>query len=177
MKKQIILTGVSWSWKTTVMEKIFQQFKETTWKPIQFTTRKPRSDSELDQYVFLTREQFYTKLDNWDFMEWTEYNWNLYAVSRYFDTSVSNVFIVEPAWKAQLIKHFLTEGIPYASFYIHISADVAKERMMNRGDSVGNIEKRLKDFLYFSHNENDIILDWEMSIAHNVTRIWLQCKL
>jgi hypothetical protein len=30
-------------------------------------------------------------------MEWTEYNGNLYAVSKHFSTEVSNVYIVEPA--------------------------------------------------------------------------------
>ncbi len=177
MKKQIILTWVSGSGKTSISELLFKQFPETTGKPIQFTTRKPRTDEELDQYVFLTREQFYIKLDNGDFMEWTEYNGNLYAVSKHFSTEVSNVYIVEPAWKAQLIKHFLTEGIQFASYFISIPEDVAVERMMNRWDSVKTIEKRKKDFLYFSANSQDVVLDGELTLQHNVNRIALLCNL
>lgn len=175
--KQIILTGVSGSWKTSIAEQLFKQYPSSCGKPIQFTTRKPRSDEELDQYVFLTKEQFYTKLDNWDFMEWTEYNWNLYAVSRYFDHSVSNVYIVEPAWKAQLVKHFLQEGIAFASYYISIPEEVAIERMMNRGDSVKTIEARKRDFLYFDAMPQDVVLDWELTLQHNVNRIALLCNL
>jgi guanylate kinase len=66
-------------------------------KPLQFTTRKPRDDKELDDYVFLTKEQFIRKLDNGDFIEHIVYNGEYYAITKYFDTSKSNVFVADPA--------------------------------------------------------------------------------
>jgi guanylate kinase len=56
------------------MEKLLEEYPHSFGRPIQYTTRKPRNDKELDIYVFLTRTQFMDKLDNGDFAEFTEYN-------------------------------------------------------------------------------------------------------
>lgn len=56
------------------MESLISSYPELFKRPIQYTTRLPRDDSELDTYVFLTKPQFYTKLENGDFIEFTEYN-------------------------------------------------------------------------------------------------------
>jgi len=173
--KQIILTGVSGSGKTTLMEQLLKIFPNDTCMPIQFTTRKPRDDSELDSYVFLTKEQFYRKMENWDFMETTQYNWEMYGVSAFFNKEKSNVYIVEPAWRAQLQRHFLINNVPFATFFIGIDKETARERMINRGDTVSSIEKRLIDFSYFT--PEGVVLDGELTTRHNMERIALLCKL
>lgn len=159
---QIIFTGVSGSWKTTLMNKLVNERDAV--RPIQFTTRKPRNDNELDEYVFLTKEQFITKLENGDFIEYVYYNWEYYAITKYFDRNVSNIFIVEPTWKSQIIKYFKSKWIKYISFFIELSEENAKERMENRWDTVQKIESRLEDFKYFCPEANDIVLDWRISI-------------
>lgn len=168
MKPQILLTWVSGSWKTTIMENLIKEFPWKIWRPIQYTTRLPRDDKELDSYVFLTREQFYTKLENWDFIEFTEYNWNLYAISSYIDTSISNVFIVEPVGRASLKKHFHINWIPYRWYYLEVSEQEVKERMMGRWDTKKTIEKRLGDFKYFHPEVDDKVLDASIKPQRNV---------
>jgi len=165
---QVILTWVSWSWKTTIMESLLKDFPQKFARPIQFTTREPRSNEELDSYVFLTKSQFYTKLENGDFMEFTEYNWELYAISLHFNPSVSNIFIVEPVWRASLKKHFHQNGIPYRGFYLEIDEKEVVERLMNRWDSAKNIEKRLLDFKYFHPEVDDKVLDATIPTHRNV---------
>ena len=77
-------------------------------KPIQYTTRKRRFDTELDDYVFLTKETFMRKLINGDFVEFTEYNKELYAIGKYFDLDKSNIFIAEPVGREALQRYFKT---------------------------------------------------------------------
>lgn len=166
-KKQIILVWPSGSWKSSLMERLIENDGNTFCRPIQFTTRKPRSDSELDSYVFLTKEQFFKKLDNWDFLEFTQYNWEYYAISKYIDLNKVNIFIVEPVGRTSLEKYFKQNSIQFASFFVSITKEEAKNRMMDRWDSLKKIEERLSDFLYFRQLGSDIVLDWTNSLHHN----------
>lgn len=166
---QIILTWVSSSWKTTLMKELVKRWK--AFRPIQFTTRPPRDDSELDDYVFLTKSQFVKKLENWDFMEYIFYNGEYYAISKYFDETKSNIFIVEPAWKAQIIKHFKLNNVRHISLYLELEYEEARRRLMDRGESIATIESRLEDFKYFCPEANDIVLDWSNSIQRNLSLV------
>ena len=56
------------------METLLRDYPDYFSRPIQYTTRQPRDDKELDIYVFLTQDQFFIKLANGDFAEFTEYN-------------------------------------------------------------------------------------------------------
>ena len=166
---QIILTWVSWSGKTTLMNELTFNWCS---KPIQFTTRKPRSDKELDDYVFLNKKDFAKKLLNWDFVEYVWYNNNHYAITKHFDKTKSNVFIVDPVWRAQLIKHFKLNNIKYTAFFLEIPIDEARRRLEDRGEIISSIEKRLEDFKYFSPSgDGDKILDWRLPIKSNVEKV------
>lgn len=166
---QIILTWVSWSWKTSILEELIKN--PIFGKPIQYTTRKSRWEHELDSYVFLTKNQFHTKLENGDFIEFTEYNWELYAIGRYFNPNTSNIFIVEPVGRAAIKKYFKLNWIPFKSYYLETNKQVVQERMENRWDTVQTIEKRLEDFKYFSSDVGDKILDASLPISRNVDYI------
>lgn len=171
MKTQIIFTWVSWSWKTTLMEKLLEEYPSSFWRPIQYTTRKPRDDKELDIYVFLTRTQFMDKLANGDFAEFTEYNWNLYAISSIINTSISNIFIVEPVGRSSLKKYFDINEIPHKSYYLEISEEDTLKRLVGRWASVKEIESRLKDFKYFYPEVTDKVLDATLPIDRNISHI------
>lgn len=171
MKTQLILTWVSWSWKTAILDRLVNEYPSKFAKPVQFTTRKPRDDWELDNYVFLTKAQFFSKLDNWDFIWFTKYEDNYYGISTHFNTSISNIFIVEPVGRTTLKKYFHTNGIPYKWYYLDISeADVTK-RMISRWDTVNTIEKRLEDFKYFCPEVDDRVLDATLPISRNIEYI------
>lgn len=171
MKPQIILTWVSGSWKSSIMDDLIKDYPLNFAKPIQYTTRQPRDDKELDSYVFLTKEQFFKKMENGDFIEFTQYNWNLYAISSYINTDISNVFIVEPVGRAALKKFFHQNAVPYRWFYLEIEEIEAKNRMMNRWDTKQSIDARLEDFKYFHPEVDDKILDASIPIKRNVEYI------
>ena len=130
-------------------------------RPLQYTTRKPRSDAEKDEYVFLTYTQFMKKLINWDFIEYVEYNQELYAIGKYFDTTKTNVFIAEPVWREALKRYFKLNSIPFLPVYIKVDKDSINERLELRGSSVHEIDERMKDFKYFYPWKTDIVVDWD----------------
>lgn len=170
-KPQVILTWVSWSGKSSLMDSLLKLYPRLFSKPIQYTTRQPRSDDELDSYVFLTKQQFISKLENWDFIEYTIYNWNYYAISVFNNYSTSNIFIVEPVWRAALKKYFHQNWIPYRWFYLELDEQSARQRMINRWDSKKSIDERLKDFLYFHPEVDDKILDADVRLEKNVSLV------
>ena len=65
----ILITGVSASWKSTLQQRLVDSWEYK--KPINFTTRQPRSEAEKDDYVFIDKNIFLKKLANWDFFEHT----------------------------------------------------------------------------------------------------------
>lgn len=142
------------------MKNLLSTFPDKFWKPIQYTTRKPRNDRELDDYVFLTKEQFLRKLTNWDFIEFTEYNKELYAIGKYFDDTKANIFIVEPVWREAIKKYFKLNNIPYVSYYISIPKSEMLYRLWERRMSVNDTNSRLQDLKYFAPSDGDIQLDW-----------------
>lgn len=174
LRPQIILTWISWSGKTTLMKWLLAKFPTEFAKPIQYTTRKPRYENELDDYVFLTTPTFTRKLVNWDFIEFTEYNKELYAMWKYFDSSKSNIFIAEPVWREALQRYFKLNNIPFKTFYIKIPKEEMVKRLEGRRSSIMTIWERLEDLKYFYPLPHDNILDWtdrEECLVNEVRKI------
>lgn len=170
---QLIITWVSGSWKTTVMKSLVKEYPHIYAKPTQFTTRQPRFDWELDDYVFLNYSQFIKKLLNWDFVEYVEYNWNLYAVWAHFDTTKTNIFIAEPVGREALKKYFKLNSIPYVATYITIPEQDIKSRLEQRWMTIDWINSRMEDFKYFEPSTWDKIIqghhseDKVLNAVHN----------
>ena len=158
-RRVVIITWVSWSWKTTLQNELLNK----GWKrPINFTTRKPRSEKELDEYIFLDENQFLKKLKNWDFLEFTQYNWNFYWVSAYlpeWDIAI----VLDPVWRSMVSEYFSRKWIEYELYYLDINSDIQRERLEKRWDSVEDIKKRANDLKWFSPTNHCTILDWRTS--------------
>lgn len=174
LRPQIILTWISWSGKTTLMKWLLAKYPNDFAKPIQYTTRKPRYENELDDYVFLTTPTFTRKLVNWDFIEYTEYNKELYSIWKYFDATKSNIFIAEPVWREALQRHFKLNNIPFKTFYLKIPKEEMVRRLEGRRSSIMTIGERLEDLKYFYPLPHDNILDGtekEENLVNEVRRI------
>lgn len=172
-RRIVILTWVSWSGKTTIQE---QMLKNWWVRPINFTTRKPRSDNELDEYVFLKRKQFLTKYANWDFLEQTNYWWNFYGVSKYLPKDKNICIILDPVWRATVEEYFSRAWIEVETYYIRIPKEVQEERLYSRGDSDEEVERRKRDYKWFSPTSRCVILDWRKPIENLVEQIekWIE---
>lgn len=175
-RRIVILTGVSCSGKSSLSEKILE---DINWdSPINFTTRQPRNSWENKEYIFTSIDKFLDKVKNKELLEFTIYWDNLYWISNNFP-DCNLVLILDPIWKAQAIKYFSTNNINYESYYLNISKDLQIERLKKRWDSIEEIEKRTKDFDWFSPTKFDIILDWKTdtdTLADNILR-WLYTEI
>lgn len=128
-------------------------------QPTQFTTRPKRTDSELDDYVFLSKAQYFAKLANGDFANFQLYNSHFYAISKTFPYSPF-LIIVDNIGKAQLERELRKQGIEHHSIFFDISKEVMKNRLINfRKSHVAEIEKRLSDFDDIKSEGYDVVLD------------------
>ena len=156
-KKVLILSGVSASWKSSIAEVLKKEYGFS--QPIQFTTRKARTDTELDEYVFLTKNTYFTKLNNGDFANFQLYNGNFYAISKYFPEG-NSLIIVDTIGKLQLEKFLKENGVETKSIYVEIDKPTMVERLaLLRRSTVDEIRKREKDFLYFNPTGYDYVVD------------------
>lgn len=165
--KILTLTWVSWSWKTTLQDELI---KKHWWhKPINWTTRKPRSDTELDEYVFCTREQFIQKKENGDFIEDTYYNGNYYWMTWPLDKNKNYVIVLEPVWLAVYKKYFALNNLEFTSFFLDVDEDTQEYRLwVLRRENVNTIKERKKDFDFMYGFQYDYMLDWKLPIDTNI---------
>lgn len=157
------------------MKDLISMYPDKFDKPIQYTTRKPRWDNELDDYVFLTREQFHRKLINGDFIEFTLYNKELYAVWRYYNAEKANIFIAEPVGREALQKFFKLNSIPFVTFYMKVPKDEMLRRLEERRMSIRDIDSRMEDLKYFYPLPHDHLLDGtdrREAVAIEAKKIW-----
>lgn len=156
-KLMLIFTGPSGSWKTTFVERLKKEFWFT--QPLQFTTRQPRDDEELDCYVFLTKEQFFTKLENGDFIEHTLYNGNYYALWKHLSSDY-NIAILEPCWREQVKQFCALNDIRCVTVFLDIDEKTMLHRLgILRRESYKVIQKRLNDLKIMSPKGADIVID------------------
>lgn len=80
--KLIVLTGPSGVGKGTLLEQLLQACPDL-YLAVSATTRSPR-EGEVDgkHYYFLTKDQFQTRIDQNQLLEWAEYAGNFYGTLR-----------------------------------------------------------------------------------------------
>ena len=115
-------------------------------KPINFTTRQPRSNTELDEYVFLTKDQFHCKEDNGDFAETTRYNGNYYGVTKFIDKTKNNVVVQTPAGREIFLQFAAENGIKFRSVFLTLDEKTMDYRLgIKRRSSFTEIQERKRD--------------------------------
>ena len=134
----IILVGASASGKTVICNELINTFGMK--KFITTTTRKIRQNeiNNID-YNFISKEEFFEKIKNNEFIEYVEYNNNLYgSEKKHIDNN--KVIILEPNG----LKHFINmNDKTIVSFYINCDEKIREKRMHERGDNDGDIQKRI----------------------------------
>lgn len=172
----IVLSGVSSSGKNTIMEELMRRRKNL--KILEFssgTTRAKReSDCKYNTYVFLSKEEFQKKIDAGEFYEYELVHDNYYGMfrSRLADVVADKDFdyMRDIDVKGNVsLKKFFDGKCPMLSIFIDAPNDVLKERLLKRGDSLEDIEKRLSrsDFeRSFKHNYDLVIenIDLEKTV-------------
>jgi guanylate kinase len=79
-----IVSAPSGSGKTTLLQHLLRTFKDLNFS-VSHTTRQPRQgEREGVEYFFTERAAFLTMVDRGDFLEWAEFNGQLYGTTRAF---------------------------------------------------------------------------------------------
>jgi len=171
--KLLLITWVSASGKTTLQNELL----ERGWKrPINFTTRKPRSEREKDEYVFIDVKTFMKKFANGDFLEHTCFDGNYYWVSRYLPQG--NVCIVlDPIGRAQVMEKMARAWLEVTTLYINIPTEVQRQRLEERGCSVNELRARQKDYAWFDKTKFCMDADWEEDVQLAADKIEYQLNI
>lgn len=158
-----LILGASASGKTTIGNKIRTELNIV--ELISHTTRSPRQGEENGvSYHFVTKSEFTTI----EMVESDEYLGDYYGISlkeiQKVNQNLSNgnhVFAILNLNGVRKIKEIFGEKARI--IYIEVDPNILKDRMIKRGDSIEQIEKRLKKILEdnecFNHEYADIIIN------------------
>lgn len=150
----IVLIGKTCSGKTTIANELM---KSGFYKVITTTSRGIRESETQDiDYHFVSNDKFIEKIRNNEFVEWKSYNtvndvW--YYGTTYDELQQSDdksVLIITPRG----LKELLDKGYNITSIYIYANNNTIKKRLIDRGDSKDEAERRLlSDNEEFKHAE------------------------
>jgi len=133
----ILIVGESASGKSTIEKQLVKIGYD---KIISYTTR-PMRDGEIDgvDYYFISENTFLDGLDQNLFAEYTMYNGWYYGIAKE-DCLDESVCVVEPHGFRQLLK---IKDLHIKSFYIQVPERVRLKRMVDRGDNLMEVFRRI----------------------------------
>lgn len=134
----IIMVGASASGKTEIAKLLISNYHFT--KMITYTTREKRTNeiNHVD-YHFISLTEFESKKEKGEFLETSSYNNNLYGTA-FKDAEDDRVLIVEPEGANHIFDRNLSST---AFFYLEASDEIRRNRMLQRGDDIIDIENRI----------------------------------
>jgi guanylate kinase len=147
--KAIIFSAPSGAGKTTMVKGLMTPSKLSLGFSISATTRPPRGDEKNGEaYYYLTQQEFDSKVNNGDFIEWEEvypglcYGTLRSEVERMWSEGITPVFDVDVVGGLALKKVFGTSAM--SVFVMPPSMEVLEQRLRGRGtESEKNVVRRL----------------------------------
>jgi guanylate kinase len=143
----VVISAPSGAGKTTVIKELVRILPGST-RLVSTTTRPPREgENNAVDYFFIPREQFITKIQNGEFVEYNYYNGNYYGTEKYeLDRALKmSRYVLTPMdvnGKAHLD---LIDFFHTSFFLLPDTREVLRERLIKRGDmSAEDMEERLK---------------------------------
>lgn len=136
----IVLSGPSASGKTEVAKLLMKNYNI---KRVITTTTRPMRKGEVDgiDYYFVSKDRFQEMIKENLFVEYTNYNGNLYG-SLKSEVADNKVIAIEPnGMRAYIALH----DPHIVVFYLDVCEKVRRERMLQRGDNPECVEQRLKE--------------------------------
>ena len=185
MNKLFCIIGEMGAGKDTIVSNVLDKLK-TLNIPIELlksNTTRPMRVGELQgrEYNFTSNKEFYSAYDEDDLLEYASYNthfgvWHYYTLlSDLKLNTTSQLKIINPLGLSQI-----TCTVPnnqLVVIYITCDKEIRKQRSINRGDDLIEIEDRLKrdekDFKYLKYNYK-LINDGTKSIeelSNNIIKI------
>ena len=143
----VILSGVSGAGKDTIKKELLKRMSDITTLP-SYTSRNMREgEAEGVQYHFISKEQFEDKIRQGDFYEYDLHHGNYYGMSRELLNEKLNqgkviVKDIEVNGTESLIK-VLGNDTRIVTIFLKVEKEELKRRLIERGDSIPDIEVRL----------------------------------
>ncbi len=172
-----VVSGPAGSGKTTLVDNLIRlDASDRIRRAITATTRPPRpGEKNGEDYYFLSREEFREMIDRGEFLEYTEFNQNLYGTPRrLLEENVAKggvVLLVIEVDGAESIKFFFPDAI--FVFIIPPTPAELRRRLLGRGtESQEDVERRLNiakcemqrigeyDFLIINDDPHTATLDF-----------------
>ena len=145
-----IISGPSGSGKDTVLSKLFEALKEIKFS-ISSTTRAIRGNEvEGGKYNYISKEKFFSMIDNDELLEYNEFVGNFYGTPKApIEEAVKkgiDILVEVDVNGAAQIREKKPQAI--SIFIMPPSLEVLKNRLSNRGTETPElVEKRLKSAL------------------------------
>ena len=136
MKNIYLIVGPSGSGKTTIANELRDVYGFKTVES--YTTRPPRYKGELG-HIFVTDEEF-DKLG--EMVAYTEYNGYRYGVTAEI-IDANDIYVIDPPGVEHMRKHY-HGGKGIIAIGLEVSETIRALRMMNRGDKIEDILKRIE---------------------------------
>lgn len=146
--KALIISAPSGAGKTTLVKRLLQQ-KLPLGFSVSATSRKMRpGEREGMDYYFLSPENFRTRIQNGEFLEWEEVYENQFygtlksEIHRLWNLNLHVIFDVDVKGGINIKKHFGSEGL--LVFIMPPSLEVLKARLESRGtETQESLQKRI----------------------------------
>lgn len=177
MKNIFVILGPSASGKDTLFNNLV---KNNKWKKLVLHSSRPIRKGEVngDTYHFVDKSYF---KDNKDFIQVLEFNDWCYGLHKSELDKIDNVGIVILSIEAtkQLIDYVssIKENYFIYPIFLKVDDDVRLKRLLGRGDSVGEIYRRIEadriDFKDIDVELNPFIIDASKSIS-KVTKVAIE---
>ena len=172
-QKIIIITAPSGAGKTSITQFLLSKYPLLSFS-ISAATRKPRAgEISGQQYYFMSEEQFKTKIDANEFVEWEMvYEGNYYGtlkteLQRIWDMDKTPVLDIDVKGAIHIQQEF---GKNCLSIFIEPpSVDELKKRLESRGsETAESLATRINKASYeisFSHQFQETIVNHDLAIA------------
>lgn len=149
----LALIGKSGAGKTTIEDTLIREYGFQ--RAISHTSREKRvNDVEGVNYYFVTKEEMEKLWANGELVERIDYMGNIYGFVE-SECKPDRVVAVVPDGLRQLNER---NDLDIFSVYLDVSRDNRKARMLGRGDSLENVEKRLA-------NDDEVFMGVESMVS------------
>ncbi len=135
-----VLIGPGGVGKGTLAQRLVEK-DDRLWLSRSWTTRPKRATEKGDEYVFVERATFESAIDDDRFLEWAEFQGNLYGTPLPTSPSEADVLLEIEVQGAEQVRRHNPDSVVF--LILPPSMDQLEQRLRGRGDSPEHVAQRL----------------------------------